>query len=211
MVADTEKPHWYGSVAIQNPNYVAGSSSNHANNVYEQGPLTENECKDLCVNTPACQRIFWRTNDLPLSCWMFSSSGAYAPSVPSVGVAISHDKFCNQGCTMVADTEKPHWYGSVAIQNPNYVAGSSSNHANNVYEQGPLTENECKDLCVNTPACQRILWRTNDLPLSCWMFSSSGAHTPAVPSVGVAISHDKFCNPGRRNLSGRLLLEASIN
>ena len=68
---------------------------------------------------------------------------------------------------MVADTVKPHWYGMVAIQNPNYVEGSSSNYDDNVYEQGPLTENECKDLCVNTPACQRILWRTVDLPLSC--------------------------------------------
>lgn len=88
------------------------------------------------------------------------------------------------GCTMVADTAEPNWYGAVAIRNPNYIAGVSPN----IYEHGPLTENGCQDLCLNTPTCKRILWGAYSRPQACWMFSSVGA---LAPGHTVAIAYDK--------------------
>jgi len=86
---------------------------------------------------------------------------------------------------MDADTAHPDWYGAVAIVNP----------AKNSYEWGPLTEKQCQDLCLNTPTCNRIMWKRKTLPESCWMWSSIGALAPDGAAAGVAQAYDKTCVP----------------
>jgi len=91
------------------------------------------------------------------------------------------------GCSMVKDTTKPNWYGGVAIANP---AGPGTYNPNWIYEFGPLSEQQCQDLCISTPACKRTGWRSNAHPESCTMFSSVG---PYAPGQSVLVCYDKAC------------------
>merc|ERR1719242_1419751 len=92
-----------------------------------------------------------------------------------------------QGCSMVKDPTKPNWYGGVAIANP---AGPGTYNPNWIYEFGPLSEQQCQDLCISTPACKRTGWRSNAHPESCTMFSSVG---PYAPGQSVLVCYDKAC------------------